>query len=395
MKSPGSVPGDMPADLSGRVSAFAAAIRARAGEAEQLGTMPGDLADTAKRDGLFTLALPRSLGGLELDPLTIISVVEALSHADGSGGWTAAISNNTVFFAWLEPSVAKEILGADPRVAATCMFTPLGRAVPADDGTFTVSGRWPFSTGCLHADWFQAGMFVMDGAAPRLTADGRPDYRFAFFPREQAQVFRNWDVLGLRGTGSNSIGARQVPVPAEHVAAMFFEPARHDGALWRIPCFTLAGLFLAGFPLGVARRALDEFASLAPARTRAPSSTPLASEPECQVTFAHAEGSVRAARSLIFDEVGRLWDIAQRGDVPDLQARAGVLLALQHAMRACTTAVDAIFTLSGARAVSRGEPLERCFRDIHTGAQHAFFSNDAAKRYAKARFGIEQDTFMI
>ena len=385
----------LPDVVSEQVTTFASLLRSRSGESEQLGTMPPDLAEVAKRDRLFTLALPRSLGGLELDPLTIIEIIETLSHADGSGGWTVAISNNTVFFAWLDPTVAKELLGDVPRIAATCMFTPLGRAFPDHTEGFTVSGRWPFSTGCLHADWFQGGMFVMDGSAPRLSSDGRPDYRFAFFPREQAEIVPTWDVLGLRGTGSNTIGARRIAVPEEHVSAMFFEPARHDGPLWRIPCFTLAGMFLAGFPLGVARRALDEFISIAPSRIRAPSIQPLASEPECQVALARAEGTVRAARSLVFDAVGHVWELAQRGDVPDLAARANVLLALHHAMHACTSAVDSIFMLSGARAVSHGDPLERCFRDIHTGVQHAFFSPDAAKRFAKSRFGIEQDTFMI
>ncbi len=381
---------------SEQVSAFAKMLRSRAAEVEKLGTMPADIAQAGKDSGLFMLAVPQSLGGLERDPLTIIAIIEELSRADGSGGWTTAISNNSVFFAWLEPGVAKEILGDSPRIAATCMFTPVGRAVAnGSDADFSVSGRWPFSSGCMHADWFQAGSFVMDRSNTPVIRNGRPDYRFAFFPSDQAEVIPTWDALGLRGTGSHSIATKGITVAEQHTAAMFFEQAPHDGPLWRIPAFTLAGIFLAGFPLGVAARALDEFRSLALSRVRAPATQPLGYEPECQVEYAHSEAVVRAARSLVFDSVGRLWEIALRGDVPDVQVRAEVLLAVQHAMHSCASAVDGILRLAGARAVAKGNALERCFRDIHTGAQHVFFSSDAAKRFAKCRFGIEQDTFMI
>lgn len=383
-------------ETSEQVSTFAKMLRSRAAEGEELGTMPSDIADIGKRDRLFMLALPRSLGGLELDPLTIIRIIEDLSYADGSGGWTTAISNNSVFFAWLEPSVAKELLGDDPRISATCMFTPVGRAVPNEHGDgFILSGRWPFSTGCMHADWFQAGAFVIDDANPRSGGEGHPDYRFAFFPSEQAEVLTTWDALGLRGTGSHSIVTKSIRIAEEHTSAMFFEEAPHDGPLWRIPCFNLAGIFLAGFPLGVARRALDEFCSLAPSRIRAPATEPLAQEPDCQVEYAHCEAAVRAARSLVFDSVGQMWEVAQRGDIPDIESRASVLLAIEHAMRSCTLAIDSIFMMAGARAVARGNALERCFRDIHTGAQHVYFSSDTAKRFAKNRFGIKQETFMI
>ena len=52
-----------------------------------------------RHQAFFKLALPRSLGGLECDPLTIIRVIEELARADGSGGWTVMIGNTTAFTA--------------------------------------------------------------------------------------------------------------------------------------------------------------------------------------------------------------------------------------------------------------------------------------------------------
>ncbi len=172
---------------------------ARAPEGEALRTMPSDLVARVKDGGLFRLALPRSLGGLELDPLTIVEVVELLSEADGSAGWTVLIGNSTTFFAWLEPSVARSMIGNNSGFCSTSMFAPMGHARPEGKGMFSVTGRWPFNSGCLHSEWLQVGVFVMDGEAPRRRDEFNPDWRFAFVPHDAAQI----EDLGRAGTSGH------------------------------------------------------------------------------------------------------------------------------------------------------------------------------------------------
>src|ERR1700716_2670533 len=101
---------------------FAPELNARAAEGEALRTMPADLVDRLKRSGLFRLHLPRSLGGLELEPAAYVEVIEELSHADGSAGWTVVIGNSTAFFAWLDPQVARELLSGTTDFASTSMW---------------------------------------------------------------------------------------------------------------------------------------------------------------------------------------------------------------------------------------------------------------------------------
>lgn len=109
--------------------------------------------------------------------------------------------------------------------------------------------------------------------------------------------------------------------------------------------------------------------------------------------MARAEAGLHAARSFVFDAVGEMWDTTCAGDPPSLPQRAQVQLAALQAMRAATAAV--VFPLAGSRGVYAAQPLQRCFRDLHTAAQHIFFSAAAWKRYAQVRLGIEQPTFMI
>jgi len=360
-------------------------FRARAGEGERLGTMPADLVGRAQAAGLFRLNLPRSLGGLELDPASTAEIFEEISRADGSAGWTAVTGNSTAFFGWLDPAVAREMIGGDPGFVSTSMWAPLGRAAPAGPGRLVVSGRWPFNSGCPHASWIQVGVL----------ADTDPSWRFAFVPARSAVIEDTWDALGLRGTGSHHLSLTGVEVPAEHLAAPFFERARHDGPMWRIPLVTLAAMFLAAVPLGVARRALDEFAVLAAGQRRGVAEHPIGHDGEAQCQLARAEGTLASARAWLYDTIALIWAAACRGDEPDLGQRALVLLAANQAVRASAEAVDRVFRLAGAGAVYAHHPLQRCFRDVHTAGQHILFGTGREQAFAKVRLGIDQPTFLI
>jgi alkylation response protein AidB-like acyl-CoA dehydrogenase len=374
---------------------LAQVLSVRASEGETLRTMPEDLVSTAKRAGLFRLALPRSLGGLELDPRTIVEVLETLSRADGSAGWTILIGNSTAFFAWLDPAVAKDMIGDNPDFSSTSMFAPMGQARPDGDHDYVISGRWPFNSGCPHSEWLQVGVFVMDGAIPRFRAEETPDWRWAFVEAEAAQIEDTWKSLGLRGTGSHHLTLSDARVPEDHVAAPLFEPARHDGPLWRLPLFTLTAIVMVGFPLGVARRALDEFTELAKRKFRGAPTATVALDGFAQVQLARAEAQVQAARSYVYDVVGQLWETCLAGDEPNLQQRTRMILAANQAMRAGVDAVDSLFPLAGAEGVYTGQPLERCFRDLHTANQHIIFSSERDKMFSKLQFGIDQPTYLV
>ncbi len=366
--------------------AWAPTLEARADEGERLRTMPADLAEAAKRAGLFTMVLPRALGGAELDPVTVIEVVEELSRADGSAGWTVMIGNATAFFAWLEPSVASEMLAGAPHLASTAVFAPKGKAVPDGRGGLTVSGRWGFNSGCPHSEWFQNGVVVMDGDRPRIRPDGQPDLRFVYYPADGAEIVDTWDSLGLRGTGSHDVVVSGLTVPEEHTAAPLLDPARRDEHLFRLPFWVLLSIFMSGFPLGVARRALDEYAALAPNKSRGPNAESLAADPRAQYDYGHVAAGVLAARSLVLDSAADLWATLQRGDPTTPAQHTRAQLAMHNAMQAGIAAVDTTFTLTGAAAVYAGHPLQRCFRDLHTAQQHFAFSGQGFRGYAQHRF---------
>ena len=367
----------------------------RALENEQRRTMAPDLIDKMRTAGLLQLGLPTELGGLECDPITILGTIEELSRADGAAGWIASIGNGTTFLAWLDPAVAKEMVSQRTDFVTAGAFAPTGTA-RAEKADLVVNGRWSFVSGCPHADWLFTGVIVTDGDQPRQLADGRPDWRFAIYPAHEATIHDTWHVAGLRGTGSHDVSTQDVRVPVEHTMMPFFEPARFDGPLYRLPFPTLLMSFFAGVPIGIARRALDEFAALAAKKSRGGSPGPtMVEDPAVQVELARAEAAVRAARAFVIESVGAAWDTVVAGDELELASRATVTLATVNAARSARAAVDAIFGMAGASALFDDNPLQRCARDLMAANQHLALSLGQWKTVGRVLCGLDPASHMI
>jgi alkylation response protein AidB-like acyl-CoA dehydrogenase len=184
-------------------------------------------------------------------------------------------------------------------------------------------------------------------------------------------------------------------VDERHTIAPFREPARHDNALARFPLFTLVGVQFAAVPLGIGRRALDELLAIAPTKMRVGSMVPIGGEADVQVSVARADAALRAARAYVGEAVDDAYATALTGDVPTIEQRARVQVAVQNAMRAGLEAVDLAFAAGGAGALRNDNVLQRCFRDLHAAAQHVYFSPASWKRYTKVLLGTEREQLFL
>ena len=246
------------------------------------------------------------------------------------------------------------------------MFAPIGRTEPAGDGMVRLTGRYPFNSGSPHASWFCQGAFV-------TRASGAPEWRFLFLPKSDVEILDTWRVAGLRGTASHDVLVDGVLVPLERTASPVFDRAPHDEPHYRWSFFALLGSLMAGVPIGVARRALDEFFALAERKSRGGEGS-LATEQVTQLAVAQCEGSLRAAAGFVEDSIGAAWDTALVGDDISREQRLAIRLAVSHAMRACLEVVDTVFALAGGGALFDDNPLQRCWRDLHAASSHIFFS---------------------
>jgi alkylation response protein AidB-like acyl-CoA dehydrogenase len=339
-------------------------------EGEQIRRVPRRVAEALAEAGLLQMYLPRSMGGPELDPLTVFRAIEEISKADGSIGWCAMIATDvSLALGWLPAEVGRRFCGEPADFRGAGSLRPLGRAYPVDGG-YRVKGRWNFASGIDHANRLFCPCIVMDGDKPQLTEGAMPQVRAMWLSPDQATIKDTWSVVGMRGTGSQDFIVDDVFVPAAHTCFLG-DPALEAGPLYN-PRLVLVLLFIpvVANSLGIARGAIDAFIELAGRETSTRSTDLLRDRPFVQTRLAEAEAIINAARAYVVDSVGTLWDVVSSNVSDPSIAIAQARLAIVHGMHEAVRSVDLVFHAAGTNAIYTRNPLERYFRDIHVAVQH-------------------------
>jgi alkylation response protein AidB-like acyl-CoA dehydrogenase len=371
------------------IEAVCEAAREHAGHGEQHRSLAPEVVGAAKAAGLFCLGLPTSLGGLGGTPADCVDAVERVAHADGAAGWCAFIGNATSFYGWLDPEVARDQLAGAPGVAASSIFGPMGVAVPDGSGSFRVEGRWGFASGCLHSELVQVGVMVMDGEAPALRPDGNVDWRFAYLTADEVEVVDTWDTMGLRGTGSNDVVVSGVLVPQERFAMPMFDPPKVDDPIFRFGFWGLLPVLMTPFMLGVARRALDELEEVLRNEPERPGRARTGTDPQVHHELGRARAALSAAQAGLDDAVGTAWDSILGGRTAGQAEHDRLALAMHHGLATSLDAADVAYRFGPSGVVRHGDPIQRCFRDLHTARKHVAFGLDGYRGTSRRALGLE------
>ena len=339
-------------------------------EAERLRQVPQALSDALAAAGMYQMFLPRSLGGLELPPLTVFEAVEIVSAADGSVGWCVINGNFPAYFsAWLAPDVARNMFGTPPTLRAAGSLRPQGRAWPVEGG-YRVKGQWNFASGLHNATWLYCTSLVMDGDAPRLTKEGTPVTRAMWIPAAAATFLDTWSVMGMRGSGSHDFVINDVFVPTSNTGSLA-EPPIQTGTLYRHRAlFTVVLSLFSANALGIARGAIDSLMDIATQRATTRSPLLLKDRPDVQLSLGQAEAIIGAARSFVVDSMSHFWNALCSDDTDLDNLIARTRLSCVHAIHESLRAIDLAFHTAGTNAIYTTNPLERHFRDIHVAVQH-------------------------
>jgi alkylation response protein AidB-like acyl-CoA dehydrogenase len=336
------------------------------------------------------MLVPRSLGGLELEPATMLATLETVGAADASVGWCVMIGATTaVVAAYLPPDVAREIYAA-PGTITGGVFAPLGRAV-VDGDHYRLSGRWQWASGSANCHWLMGGSVILDDGTPRRLPNGAPDARLLLFPAARATLIDTWHVSGLCGTGSGDMAVEGLRVPLAHSVSLMVDAPREAGALYRFPVFGLLALGIAAVMLGNAGAAVADLVELAGGKQPQGSRKVLAERAVAQSELAQAAAALRAARALFYETVESAWAAACAGGPLDVATRAGLRLAATHATRTAADVARVMYDLGGGSAVFARSPLQRRFRDAHVGTQHLMVSPATWELTGRVLMGLPTD----
>ena len=345
-------------------------VRASADEIESTRELPRPLFEALADAGLFRMALPREIGGDEIDlPLHVLAV-EEIGKADASTAW--AVNQGATFgsfAAYMQQDAARAIWIDTPRSVVSNTPMPSAQALVVPGG-YRVTGRQGFSTGCRHASWVAPHAQIIENGEVRQR-NGKPEARYLIVPKAEAQVLDTWHTRGMRGTGTHHFEVKDVFVPEERTVLSGGAAARvSGGARYKIAqtlCFAAGDGAIA---LAVARSCLEAFFELAGAK--APRHLPglLRDQAISQFTVGQAEASLRSGRAFLMEAVSELWHEATQKEVVSMERRLALRLAGTHAIRLAAQIVESIYTACGGSAIFEGGLIQRHFQDIHVITQH-------------------------
>ena len=361
-------------DFVKRAQGMIARLRSRVAETDRLAKLPDATVGELMQEGLFTLCLPRRYGGGEVSLPVFMQAVSEIARGDASAAWVSAILNGCTWIACtLYPKSVTDQVFRSPENLVAGVVTPRSCKVRRVPGGYIIEdGVWSFNSGALHATWDLLGIPIMNEAGEMV------DQGLALVPMQELEKVNDWDTIGLRGTGSITVKAKNVFVPEARVAALsaalagnYPEDRASDDPLYQsafVP--VLAGLIT--FPaLGIGQAALDTFMEKLPGRPITYTCYPRQAEaPITHLQMAEASAKIDAAKLIVkhaFDEIGRA---AARGEKLDYLLRARMRRDFGFVFRLIFEAVDLLASAGGGSLAHSGNLLNRMWRDAKIAGMH-------------------------
>ena len=366
------------------VESLRGVILAGADEAEETGTLPQTTVDAIHESGLFAYKSARVLGGAEADAMIQLEVVEAASRIDPAVGWSIMIGSGTLsgMVAFLGEEAISEMFvdGKFPRAAGAAAAS--GEAVIVEGG-YRVTGRWAFASGIRHSHYLAMGAMAVGGP------DGPKQIRVVV-PTSQAKIHDNWDVMGLRGTGSCDFSLDDVFVPERFTWGGAEARPLRGGANFYLGRPGMQTTGHCGVVLGIGRRAHDEITELAKTKKRGYRGTEalIADRGSFQRFLGESDMRLRAAKSLCLETLEEAWELVTEEITPPPELQVRLRASGTYATEEASDIVSQAFRFGGGSAMYSSHILQKCLRDVHGAAQHNMVSDRAYENHGQFMLGF-------
>jgi 3-hydroxy-9,10-secoandrosta-1,3,5(10)-triene-9,17-dione monooxygenase len=358
-----------------RIEEASTVLADRSAAADELGRLPDDVAKRLQDIGVVRMLQPADFGGYEADPREFLAAVMEIGHSCPSAGWVAGVVGVHPWeLALNDLRLQEEVWGSDPDTWVASPYAPCGTATPVDGG-YTVEGRWPFSSGTDLCDWVVLGALVPGGGT-----GGVPFMVHVMLPRGDYEIDpESWKVMGLGGTGSKDVIVRGAFVPAyraiDVTKVMDGRAAVEAGrtqALYRMPWSTIFPSSVAAGLLGIAEGVLEHALEYQAGRVNAVGVAQV-SDPHSRRTLGEAAADLRGARTQLLYDVGELYEGVADGYQVTMADRVAIRRDQVRVAWRAVEAADRVFTCCGGNAVRLDKPVQRFWRAMHAGMNHAVF----------------------
>lgn len=387
----------MTQEVTERVEALLPSLRERAQEAEDLRRIPDASIKALQESGFFKLLQPKQWGGYAADPVVFYDSVRRIASACGSTGWVAGIIGvHNWHLALFDQRAQEEVWGEDTDVRISSSYAPMG-AGTAVDGGYIVRGAWAWSSGSDHATWAVLGGPVIKNGKP-------VDFGSFLIPRSEYRIDDVWNVVGLRGTGSNTVVVEDVFVPTHRFLSFrAMSEGRAPGQeqnpdpVYKMPWGTIHPTTISTPIVGMGYGAYEAHVEHQGKRVRAAYAGENAKDdPFAKVRVAEAASDIDAAWRQLSGNVADEYALLVAGQEVPFDLRVRARRDQVRATGRVIASIDKLFESSGATALANGTPLQRFWRDAHAGRVHA--ANDPERAYVMYgthEFGLPVSDAMV
>jgi 3-hydroxy-9,10-secoandrosta-1,3,5(10)-triene-9,17-dione monooxygenase len=366
-----------------RARALLPQLRTLGAAAEAARRMTPEIEQLLHESGLLRFMQPRRFGGMELPFCAYFDLPEMLGRADASVAWNLA---NLAVHHWMlalyDPRAQEEVWGDNPdALIASGIAYPQGRARKVEGGLM-LSGLWNFSSSVDPAGWNMLACMVREGpdAGSKVI-----DHRMCLLPASDYEIIPDWETMGMRGTGSNSVKVNEVFVPEHRALSMYTARggptfpgyALHTNPLYQIPLGALGTHCLGGAMVGNAQGTLDGVVEMVKERSTNYSAARMRDFQTVQLRVGSAGAKIDLARLSMRSDCIEVEQKVAAGKLPTIDDKLRYRRNVALACKLATKAVDALHEMSGANGLYTRHELERRFRDAHSGAGHIGFNWDA------------------
>lgn len=368
-------------ELYSRAEDLVPVLKERAERAEKLRRVPDESIDDLEKAGLFYIVAPTDRGGYGYGLLELGEVTRLLAHGCASTAW---IYHFLTLYNLQITQDTPQLLRGRPFVrsalSAGAHLAPSGTAVPVRGG-WQVSGRWPYASAILHAEYI-----MLVTTEPTSEADdGKPKVLGLVCDASQATVLDDWHVSGMAATGSNTFELNDVFVAEDQTwnvwgAADPTEDGRTEegespGKFTVIGDF---GIMPAGCAIGTVEAAVEEFAVRIHKRMTPLGGGPQREHREAWGRYGRAFTEVRVSR-LLYQESLRIVDDLHRRHVKPKREQVAILkTATSRMCKAASDALEIVAEGSGSSVYQLSAPFQRQQRDVAVIKSHALMAPDSA-----------------
>lgn len=379
--------------LTSRVAALLPRIAELAAETDRNRRVSDEVIEALRLAGMWRVYVPREYGGTEESILEVVRAIRMVARVCASTAWVIGVLCAHPFITSLySRQLQDEFWSTGPDTLASTSGLPITHATIVDGG-LRVTGRFPFSSGCVNASWAMIGV-----SAPDLSQLNSERFRTPYFclvPRSDYEIDDDWHVMGLAGTASRTLVFNDVFIPSYRIemsGAMVNRYTKgeglHEGPLWNAGYGATIGTALAPVFLGIADAMLELITGKVRSRTVPGTRIPTNSVPN-SMRLSESTLEMRACTLLWEDHIKRIEDRAAAGILPDEDFTADAGATGTYVQELATRTIDRLFAVAGGSSVRLSSPIQRIWRDAHTGRSHIANEYDpSAQAYGRHILGL-------